>query len=524
MEIQDLSREVEVECEVRGGPAYRINSWPIWTAAAIYVVLVALLHPFYRYHINPDATAYDSLAQKWASGDWTPAITGHWAPLLTWLLAIAHKLGLGLFAAITIIDAVASITLLAALDRVCKELSLSDGRRFVALSLASVWVVAFTFDDITPDTLLCASLTWYLAICLKGDFLWSTRQACWLGLVAGIAYLIKPYAIYFIALHLAIVVAARLRRHPVRRVIWMRSCATLAGVALCFVALWVGAMSFRYHRFTTGSIGSMSLRLMSPRWPSNYVNNIGLVEPPNKTAVSYWEDPEVDKLGLPSWSPLESVNSFRYYLRWVGGNAARLLLWFAVASLAAIPLLFLVVREWKRVGYPLAIGLLVLAIILYPAGYILLVVANRYFWPTAIWLIVLAAYIVPLRKSSLIALLLVWISFLPYPLWCLSADLRQGTAEHAIGTAARRHGLNGTAASINEWHRSLYVSYYAGLQYCGTTAATSGPQVGQELKKLEIKYLIIWPGATVDRNLIDHIHEIADPDFRPARIYALADR
>ena len=521
MAIRGISPEIEPETRVSSDAAARAKSWPTWAAVTIFLVLIVLLHPLYQYRINPDATSYDSLAKKWAAGDWRAAIAGHWAPLFIWLLAITKKFGLGLFAGVTLVDAVAAIALLAGLDRLCKVLDMNDARRFFALSLAAVWAVAFTFDEVTPDLLLCAALTWYLSLAIQGNFLRNMRQASGLGLIIGLAYLTKPYAIYFIALHLAVVFVARLRLQRIQPAIWMRSFAILAAVALLFAGSWVGAMSFKYHRFTTGSAGSMGFRIISPRWPSIYLNNVGLIEPPNDTAVSYWEDPEVEKLGLPSWSPMESVSSFLYYLRLIGKNISGLVLWFVITSIAAIPLFAGVIRKWYRAGRPMQLGLIVLAIITYPAGFVLLFISNRYLWPLTIWLIVLAAYRVSLQRRWLPGAVLLWISFLPYPLWCLSADRGQGAIEHQIGAAMIQHKLKGRSASVDEWHRSLYVSYYASLQYCGTTAQRTGRDVRKELRQIGIQYLIVWPGPNQDIGHALGLAEIEDPAFGKVKIYAV---
>jgi hypothetical protein len=497
------------------------GAWPFWASAGLYLTLVVLLHPLYRYHINPDATSYDSLAQKWANGNWYEGITGHWAPLLIWLLALAKKLGLGQFASVTMVDALGAIISLAGLDRLCKLLSLNELRRFIALSLASIWVVAFTFDEVTPDLLLCASLTWYLALVVQGDYLVRPSQAALLGLTAAIAYLTKPYAIGFIFLHLAITSIAKPRSGRIDWRLCVRQGAILGGIVLLLAGSWVGLMSFKYQHFTTGSAGTMSFRIISPRWSSIYVNNIGLREPPNDTAVSYWEDPEVEKLGLPNWSPFESLDSFFYYLRLIASNIGRIGLWWLIVSIAAIPVLATVVWRWLRAGRPLDVALILVAIAIYPAGYALLFISNRYLWPQALWTIVLLASVVPLRVRSAPSVVLLCVSFLPYPLFCLSADRGQGTAEYTMGTALRRHGVAGRSASTEEWHRSLYVSYHAGLQYCGVTAGSSAPIVSEELREIGIRYLFVWPGSKMDMGRQLGLRQIQDSDFGQLKIYAV---
>jgi hypothetical protein len=381
--------------------------------------------------------------------------------------------------------------------------------------------LAFTFDEVTPDLLLCASLTWYLALVIQGDYLVRPSQAALLGLTAGLAYLTKPYAIGFIFLHLAIASIVKLGSRSINWRLCARQGAILGGIVFLFAGSWVGLMSFKYQHFTTGSAGTMSFRIISPRWSSIYVNNIGLREPPNDSAVSYWEDPEVEKLGLPNWSPFDTFESFFYYLRLILRNIGGIALWWLIISVAAIPVLATVVWRWLRAGRPLNVALILLAIVIYPAGYALLFISNRYLWPQALWTIVLLASVVPLRVRSVPGVVLLCISFLPYPLFCLSADREQGVAEFTIGTALRRHGVTGRSASTEEWHRSLYVSYHAGLQYCGVTADSSAPVVSQELSQIGIRYLFVWPGAKTDMGRQLGLRQIQDADFGQLKIYAV---
>lgn len=490
----------------------------MWMATGIYLTLVVLLQPFYLYHINPDGTSYLSLAAKWANGDWLEGITGHWAPLFIWLLAAARNIGLGPFAAVTILDVLAALSTLAGLDRIARVLDLTEHRRSIVLSLAAVWLTAFTFDDVTPDLVLCSWLTWYLAIVIGGQFLINTRHASLLGLIAGLAYLTKPYSICFVFIHLAIATLWQLGTRRDRFRVCIPQALIIGGIVLLFVGSWTTAMSLKYHRFATGSAGEQCFRVISPRWPSMYINNIGLVEPPNETSTSYWEDPEVDKLRLPTWSPWESRESLLYYVRVICGNICQVGLWYLLVSLAAMPVLVLAVRRWNRGGRPFALGLILIAIVIYPAGYALLLIGYRYLWPIALWLIVLLGYVAP-PQSAVAGLTLLCASFFPYPLWCLSADRGQGAIEHQIGAAMIHHHLKGKSASADEWHRSLYLSYYAGLQYCGTTTQRAGLGVRKELQQFGVQYLIVWPGPNQDIGRALGLTEIQDPAFGQVKIY-----
>ena len=59
----------------------------------VFCVAAIALMPFFRYQINPDGIAYMNLARALARGDFADGVAGHWAPMLSWLLApfvLAH--------------------------------------------------------------------------------------------------------------------------------------------------------------------------------------------------------------------------------------------------------------------------------------------------------------------------------------------------------------------------------------------------------------------------------------------------
>src|SRR5271165_4804820 len=110
----------------------------LWLAWLILVVCVALLNSQYENRINPDATAYFSLAQKWARGAWLDGISGHWSPLFIWLIALGIKIGLSNITAVAIIDTIAGCVLLWAANRLVGTSSLSNISRIVLLAAISL--------------------------------------------------------------------------------------------------------------------------------------------------------------------------------------------------------------------------------------------------------------------------------------------------------------------------------------------------------------------------------------------------
>jgi hypothetical protein len=482
-------------------------------ACLILIVGAALLGPQYDSRINPDATAYFSLAHKWTQGDWFNGISGHWSPLFIWLIAFGLKLGLSNLMSVNIIDIMAGCILLWAANRLARQSNLSLISRSILLASISLYVLYFTFSAITPDVLMAALLTTYLALSAQASQ--SLANLCMTGAVAGLAYLAKPIALDFVLAHYLI---TNLVIH--RRAGALSRIRIVIPVMFLVAAPWVACLWVKYHNVTLGTAGNNLLREMAPAFRPTGVVNVGLAAPPNPTAPNYWEQP--DQLNLPEWSPLDQKHR-RYFLGYVGENAIVLILFLSLMSILAIPILFYATfRWWRGSTSALANSLLIASLILSPV-YCLFVVSDRYLLPVVIWLMLLAALLIPPTSRTSLAMILVCLSFVPYAVLGLAGERHQGNEERQIAhTLSKQLGLNGNVASLGDWRRSLYVCYFGGLPYYGVPAAGSSSEVLQELRRSRIRYVLVWRNDTVQPNLLDGMRLVSDSRVPPElKVYEL---
>lgn len=492
---------------------------PLLIGCLIFLIAVAVVYPEYRYHINPDGTSYLTLAQKYTEGQWFDAISGHWAPLYVWMLALLELLRLTPLMSVAVANIASGILLLWALDRLGVRVGLSRQRRVLLLSIAALYCIYFVVAVVTPDPLTCALLTWYLALVAEGRYLNETRQACMIGLVAGIAYLAKPYAFYFVLLHLTLATLLRIAPDwPRARQAALRV-ACVYGVMALVALPWIACISWKYGRLTTSTAADFSFRVMGPKWHDPYLVYVGLAPPPNGSAVSYWEDPA--RLNVPRWSPLESWNNFSYFMGVIVNNVRDVVRWSVGLSLLALPVLGFGIWQFLRKGRDPSIGLLILTILVYPTGYCLQHIDDRYLWPIALWILVLAVRLLPgVRHAGLIAFV-VAASFVPYPLFRLQASPR-GDKEHELGRLLRdEYSMRGNVASSSRWVQSLHVCFYAGVRYYGVPATGNPAQIREELHRNGIQYLLVWPGTPGYAELSSGMREIDRGDLSGLQVFAV---
>src|SRR5713226_5271054 len=122
----------------------------------IFLVLASLVYPEYRYHMNPDGTSYLTLAQKYTEGRWFEAISGHWAPLYIWILALLEAIGFSPMLSVATANIGSGIFILWALDRLSIQIGIGFGRRVAILSVSALYCLFISVAVITPDPLVTA--------------------------------------------------------------------------------------------------------------------------------------------------------------------------------------------------------------------------------------------------------------------------------------------------------------------------------------------------------------------------------
>ena len=78
---------------------------PFFASALLMCIVLFFIYPHYQYYIDPDGTAYLTISQRYANGDYARAINGYWSPWSCWLTALLIKGGLAAIPASVVINA-----------------------------------------------------------------------------------------------------------------------------------------------------------------------------------------------------------------------------------------------------------------------------------------------------------------------------------------------------------------------------------------------------------------------------------
>jgi hypothetical protein len=525
---------------------------------ALYAAGAAALIYLSRDQLNPDAVSYFQSARQYLAGRADLAVNSWFGPLLSWLLIPAAAVGLDLQIAAKIIAAVAGLGLAAGTSVLTRRMT---GGRYGLAAFASGLLLALGMipDPITPDILMACLITWYLVAASPSrdaGAAASPRRLLLAGVVGGIAYLAKAYAIPFVLAHLAMTVwlAGRERNTTPRRrqteekgdgpetdelgepgtrtqtangpptasrpanrsSSWRSFLAPyLAGVLGLFLpaAPWIAVIS-AHDGVLTHSSAQRGVRAFSPVEASPLP--MECLQRPRPGRISVWENPVECNRPWPHWSPFDGRRGLRLQLETIRINSAAAFqtLWRAdlLGLLLASPLAIAGVCLWRRFRGPAPIPgprspvcLLpwaCLSALLYLGGYAILFVQERFLWPVygllvAVCFCLLHQLLHRDGRLALVAAVVVAASMAWRPAWAIAdwanpADGNRAGKYAFLRLVAAEMDAPDPAAA-NKWHEALAVCYWRGRPLLGKFQAGDANAIATELAPFgAANVLILW--------------------------------
>ncbi len=518
-----------------------------WTAeprahlAAIVAAYAALAFAIQAHAVDllsSDGECYLRMAGWYAAGDLRHAVFGHWSPLPAWVTAplvaagvtprVAMRLWIGAWGALCVVG----------VWRLAGRFELGAWLRAAAAGCAALLIAEFSIVH-RVDLLVTALLLLYLDAVMDPRLLASRWRAAAVGLLGGLAYLAKQYALPFVLVHVALVVLlhgwrrrgeaiAQEEDTPERVQAWhplwgmVRTWGMAVGAFAVVAAPWVGVLSGKYGRLTIGTAGASTYQQYGPDHAGGRRPPTGLRRPP-ADAPNVWHDATLDATGprpdIPS--PLASREALVRQLRLMGRNlgiiaghlAATDELRLAVAALALAPVAFVLTRRRREVAFRYAAAALTVAV--YCGGYALLFAdVQRYYWFPMLVLLVLAFHLVGRvpavlgrrlseRRRRLLAAALgvvAVVSFAFHPVRAIGILRRSpppGRQHRLVAARLAELGVRGPLACMggDAWWNGLHVAYYLDAQYAGTPRATAPAGIASEMREAGARTLLVWGGS-----------------------------
>ena len=474
----------------------------------LYTITAILLFNYYQYIIISDGLSYITIAQEYTIPSFSNAINGYWSPLFSWLLAPFLFFGstkMYIIHSAKILSLIIGFfTLIGIKFLFSKFVSRNMGNISVLVMIPSV--LYFAFYLITPDLLIACILLFYLGVLFDHKFSYNLRYGIACGFLGALAYFSKSFAFIFFILHFIILNIFFYfnefdcdKKNKIKKNL-------LLGLTVFLVlsGIWIVLISDKYHELTIGTSGTYNQNLVGPESQGHPPLYQGLMAPPNKYALSSWEDASYFK--MTPWNPVGSLKSFIFELNIIWKNIIEtgyILLSFSILSLLilAAALIFIFKYNKDRKARRNLMYLLI-TIFLYSAGYSLILVESRYLWIISILIFLMGIYLIEtffkndLIKQRIRSLLLVILilSFIVMPLSELDNSIDIDKNFHDIGYNLKdNYSIHGNIASNDQWYGSLLLTYYLDGKYYGQTEkGISLNDLETELNNDDITYYFVW--------------------------------
>ena len=489
-----------------------------------YLLLCGAMLPWFLHRVAPDAVSYLTIARKYRAWEFSDAINGYWSPLLSWLLAPLLCLGAPTDITAKCLQVVIGAGGLSVVWWLGRRLELPEAVR-VWTTVALVPAVAiYALSDTTPDLLVAVILAVYIGVVIGKEYPRSLWQGASCGLLGALAYLAKAYAFPFFLTHYLTVSGYLLLR---RRSNWeeLRSLAAATAAGLIVFAVvaggWATLLSRKYSRITMGTAGSYQFRVSGQGHPTVVG---GLYPPPNRTAISAWEDPSnltipkrqsgvkaAAKLqpkavpaAVPEVGTFLTGRTFSRVCYQILRNAIRYIgTLFRLSPLSLLILAGLVIACWMVARGPARDRCVILigTMLLYPAGYLLIFINERFFWlitfllSLSAGLLTTALPVLRRRPWGTCWAVVIVLSFSLWPAW-MFARLWHHVLEETPAVAAQLRTMMppGTRiASDLEWGITNSIAFHLDARYYGLLRPkASAKEQEQQLREHHIRYLLVW--------------------------------
>lgn len=494
-----------------------------FTAVGVFVSF-----SWYRYQINPDATSYFSIAEKYAHGDIRHAVNGYWGPMLSWLLIPAVWLGGSLIVAAKIIMTLAAVAILVTVY----IFLLSRGASRLVSTLASLLLAGLLLETVAvvvaPDILMAFFTLIFALILISFSRAPSLGKSILLALSGALMYFTKGIGFYvFLAAVVIIFCWDWLAAKNIKLRLGHYALAVVVFLALTLP--FIAAISLKYHKPTINNAGSFDHALFGPASKGQYypMQLFGPLAPPNKTAVSIWEDPTYMIKLIPDngWNPLASRSNLRYFASSIiGANLNSTIdIILSFGPLVFIGLVLLVIGPLQKV-YRREYTLFLLVALMLTGAYSLVYVNPRYLLAlAALGVIGLGLWLSLALKNSkflsttqiaIAGILVVGVALLTSG-QKISAGRYTNMANYKLSSSVNSY-IPAGANIISDDFLSYQICYLSDLHCFSVLAPPVAGQTAyyQELKKFNISYYVAYHAHDnpIYNSFIDqYFHKVGQP-------------
>ncbi len=499
----------------------------------VYLIMGIVLFRYYQFQINNDGIGYISTAKLYLTGDIHTAINDYWGPLLSWLLVplmFFAKTPVAALASAKILSLILGFFTIIGVRQLSYRFEMDEVVRTVILFMMVPVVLYFAMSIISPDLLMVCILVYFLAIIFDVNYPNKLTNGLLCGILGALAYFTKSYGLtFFLSIFLILSLCHYLRdsdRNRRKKV--LKNFLLGITVFLMISCVWIGLISSKDDKLTFGTAAEFNHALVGPEsqgFPDYYQG----IHKPGQVNPNYTVKP---------WSPLSSWNNFNYQINLITDNTIKIgniLNTFSYLSLLIILAFILLLLKPPRkplkeneILYPLV------TILLLTAGYVMILVEERYIWLIYVLLILMGGYLINLLfktdfftkkkfqrlKKSVILLVFAFL-MLTMPVNYLIQNAHTGEDIYNLSNTLNDYGVHGNVASNGNLEEMNYLAYYMNITSYGQSQKNiSTLELQNELKNNNINYYFVWNDNNLSFNLPGY-YDVTQGKIKNLNVYSL---
>ena len=472
---------------------------PFLLSALLMSVVLIVIYPHYQYYIDPDGTAYLTIAKRYATGDIQTAINGYWSPWSCWLTALLMKAGIAAIPASVVINGMGALGFLYVSQLLFLKFGIAPKLQWLFSLTLGLFLCYAIFWQSFDDLWECFFLLGALRIMLVDDF--RGKPTLWVlcGVVGALAYFAKAYSFPFFILNVACCVYFICQGDKQQ---WLKI-SLVSGVAMVVCSLpWIMALHSKYGIWTTSTSGTLNMSwylVGHPQW-KEWIDL--LIPPAYKDSPYYWEDPYLANGATPHfWDSWQLAG--KQVLR-VAQNLYKLMVSMIQLSVF-FPVVFLVLvrfivngkaRKTTDPKFTVALSFL-----LFPLGYLLVNFEARYLWYMLPLSMLAGGLFIQNHLSGKAFLrVLPWgfaASFLIYPAWGMLMMYDEGKEEYKIAEQLNALNIRGTfTAKVRPGREAQHIeriAYFSGnALYSIPDHNADEKKILAEMRRYHVKYYFAY--------------------------------
>jgi hypothetical protein len=445
------------------------------------------------------------------------------------------KIGIEPLLAAKIVSLSSGVAAILFMGSLCTQLGLNRRRTLLCQFCSLPAILYFAYTIVTPDLLLSAILLAYHRFALDPAYNRTLRYGILCGICGGLAYLTKSYCLPFFLLHFSLLNCWYFYKHPGadRKKITLNFISGMI-IFLIICLSWSSTISMKYGKATSSNQGAVILSAISPH---HWEGPDHLIEPPNSSAVSMWEDPHAS-FTQRNWSPFRSSADFKYWMHFIFRNL-RVSVWtfFIFSPIGFCICLWYagdILRRRSRTASDRIAVYLAATCAVYAGGYCLLIAEERYLWPLFFLLIILSMLALTeliekkyLKNPVILtgALVMFWLSFAAMPANMLYKNTNTGQEHAVLGQKLSKTIAPGSKLVFDtNWYESLFLTFHLQSQIYGTADNIPTAKLEKELQRCAIDYLILWQHSPDEYPFLNNVPESSINELKELRIFKLSQK